>query len=52
MAGCVYGLAVLLIILWIVGFVLRYFVTPLVHLFLIVGLILLVYQLVTQGNRR
>ena len=51
MAGILYILAAILIIGWVVSFVFSNIVSPLIHLLLVVGLIVLAYQFLT-GRRR
>lgn len=51
MAGILYVIAAILIIGWIISFVFSNIVSPLIHLLLVIGLIILVYQFIT-GRRR
>ena len=51
MAGILYVIAAILIIGWVISFVFSNIVSPLIHLLLVIGLIILVYQFVT-GRRR
>ena len=50
MAGILYTIVVILIILWLVGFLLVHVTSPLIHLLLLIGVIVLGYQLIT-GRR-
>lgn len=51
MSRILYLIAAVLIALWIVGFVFRYIVSPLIHLALVIALAVIVYQFAT-GRRR
>ena len=50
MAGILYTIVVILIILWLLGFLVVHIASPLIHLLLVIGLIVLGYQLLT-GRR-
>jgi hypothetical protein len=50
MAGILYTIVVILILLWLVGFLLVHITSPLIHLLLLIGVIVLAYQLIT-GRR-
>jgi hypothetical protein len=45
-------LAAVSVIFWIIGFVFRYIVSPLIHLVLIVAVILLALRWIRNWNRR
>jgi len=51
MAGILYVIAALLIIGWVISFVFSNIVSPLIHLLLVIGLLVLAYQFFT-GRRR
>jgi hypothetical protein len=51
MAGILYTIAVILIILWVIGFLVAHVVSPVIHLVLVAGLIVLAYQFLS-GRRR
>ena len=51
MPGCVITLGLLLVLFWIADLALRFIISPLIHVLLVVGLILLIYQLVI-GRRQ
>jgi hypothetical protein len=47
MGGILYTVAVILVVLWIAGFVFAHVVTPIIHLLLIVALAVVVYNVAT-----
>jgi hypothetical protein len=51
MGGILYTVAVVLIILWVIGFLVAHVVSPVIHLVLVVALIVLAYQFLS-GRRR
>ena len=51
MAGILYTIAVILIILWLIGFLVAHVVSPVIHLLLLAAVIVLAYQFLT-GRRR
>ena len=51
MKGLLFALAAVLLAVWIVGFVFKYIVSPLIHIALLAALVLFVYQLVARRNR-
>lgn len=50
MGGILYTVAVILVVLWVIGFIFAHFVSPLIHLLLVVALVAVVYNVVT-GRR-
>lgn len=50
MAGILYAIVVILIVLWLLGFLVVHVASPFIHLLLVVGVIVLAYQLLT-GRR-
>lgn len=50
MAGIIWAVASILIVLWLVGFLFAHVGGPLIHLLLVLAFIAIVYQLVT-GRR-
>jgi len=52
MAGCLYAIAMIFLLFWVIGFIFHYIVSPLVHLLLVVAVIVFLYQLITGGARR
>jgi len=51
MAGILYIIAVVLIILWVFGFLIAHVVSPIIHLVLVAAVLVLAYQFLT-GRRR
>ncbi len=51
MGGILYTIAVILIIIWVIGFLFAHVVSPLIHLVLVAALIVVAYQFLT-GRRR
>ena len=51
MANLLYLIAAILIIGWVIGFIFSNIVSPLIHLLLVIGLLVLAYQFLT-GRRR
>ena len=51
MGGILYTIAVILIIIWVIGFLFANVVSPLIHLVLVAALIVVAYQFLT-GRRR
>jgi hypothetical protein len=51
MGGILYTIAVVLIILWVIGFLVAHVVSPVIHLILVAAVIVLVYQFLS-GRRR
>jgi hypothetical protein len=43
----VWGLIVVLVVLWLLGFLVVHVAGPLIHLLLVIAVIVLIYQLVT-----
>ena len=50
MGGILYTIAVILVVLWVAGFVLAHIVSPFIHLLLVIALVAVVYNVVT-GRR-
>jgi hypothetical protein len=50
MAGLLYTLVVLFLILWVVGFLVAHVASPLIHLLLVIAVVVLLYQMFT-GRR-
>ena len=50
MGGILYTIAVILFVLWLIGFVFMHVSSGLIHLLLVIAIIVVVYQLVT-GRR-
>ena len=50
MAGLLYTIIVILIILWLLGFMVVHVTSPLIHLLLLIAVVVLGYQLLT-GRR-
>ena len=52
MAPILYAVGAFLIVIWLVGFIIsflfRYVINPLIHLLLVIGLIVLAYQYLTR----
>ena len=49
----VYAIAAILIVLWIIGFIFRYIISPLVHLLLVLAVAVIVFRFIaSQINRR
>jgi Flp pilus assembly protein TadB len=51
MVALLWVLIVLLLVVWVVGFVIAHIVGPIIHLFLIVALILLIWNLLFSRGR-
>ena len=51
MGGILYAVVVVLVVLWVIGFLFAHIVSPLIHLLLVIAVIVLVFQFVT-GRRR
>ena len=52
MAGALWGLVVLLVVLWLLGFVIFHVSSFLIHLLLVLAVIVLVYNLVMGARAR
>ena len=52
MAGALWGLVVLLVVLWLLGFVVLHVSSFLIHLLLVLAVIVLVYNLVMSSRAR
>jgi hypothetical protein len=52
MAGLVWGIIVILFVLWLLGFVMQATFGGLIHLLLVVALVLLVYNIITGRGAR
>ena len=51
MGGILYTIVVILIILWVIGFLVAHVVSPVIHLVLVAAVIVLAYQFLS-GRRR
>lgn len=52
MVGMLWGLVVILVILWLLGFVVFHVAGGLIHILLVIAVIVLVYNLVVGSRRR
>lgn len=52
MVGLLYLIATILIVCWVVGFLFAHVAAPVIHLLLVIGLAMLVYNMITGGTRR
>jgi hypothetical protein len=54
MKNLLYVIAAILIVFWVIGFVFRYIISPMVHLLLVVALIVIVIRFIMgqAGGRR
>jgi hypothetical protein len=48
--GWIWGLIVILVVLWLLGFLVAHVTGPLIHILLVIAVIVLIYQLVTGRN--
>jgi hypothetical protein len=46
----IWGLIVVLVVLWLLGFFVVHVSAPLIHILLVIAVIVLIYQLVTGRN--
>ncbi len=44
MGNTLYAIAAVLIVLWLIGFLFRFIISPVIHLLLVVALIVLAYR--------
>lgn len=51
MTKLLYIIGAILILFWVVGFVFKYIISPLIHLALLIGLAILVYQFFADRRR-
>jgi hypothetical protein len=54
MKNLLYIIAAILIVFWVIGFIFRYIISPLVHLLLVIALIVIVVRFIMgqTGGRR
>lgn len=52
MPRILYVIAVVLVVLWVVGFIFRYIISPLVHLLLVAAIIVLAFRFLSSKFRR
>ena len=44
MGNTLYAIAAILIVLWLIGFLFRFIISPVIHLLLVIALIVLAYR--------
>ncbi len=52
MPRMLYAIAAVLIVLWVIGFIFRYIITPLVHLLLVAALVVLALRFLSSKSKR
>ena len=52
MTGLLYAIGILLILFWVTGFVFHFIVSPLIHLALLVGLVILAVNYFQDSRNR
>jgi len=52
MPRILYVIAAILVVLWVIGFIFKYIISPLVHLLLIVAVVVLALRFIASKFRR